>query len=617
LSPGEREDPVRDYDDAAEAAKLLREAKTGKVFLLHIGWMRDDKIARATFEAIPPKSWYGQVDDVQMLLARFGVAGLDAILAFVQSKPDTLAGLANVESPRVAPLMARGFALIKKQQPIGKAWLERFPEAAAIGLVADLATADKKQRTADEQALAHLAKHHAAIVEKHSGAKATELVATGLPTLPAKPKKLPAWLDVSRLPRPITDERTALQGAALVELVQLIATGLDHAIAAATERYTEASLARFAFSLFRQWLFVKGPPKDKWAMHAVGRLGDDDAASALGRLARVWAPTGNPSRAQEAVETLALMRSRTALAEIYDIAHKVQSKALKARAEHVFDSLAEAAGMNAEDLADRLVPEIGAAELAFGDAHVEFDHMLVPKLVGGELDAGEVARWKALDKLCKRVARTQLARLEDNMAAAHRMPFLHFAEVYLMHSLIRHLTTGFVWGAYRDNALVVAFAVTPDGNAIDVHGASIQLPSDASYGVMHPIELTTAERSAWRERVGNQPFEQLARAVHSAIDASECEHKLSAILHRPVPTAGLLALQRRGWRRGDAPQGGCYYTIERDGHGWSAAVEFEPGIYLGAPTEQLTQALQGVMVRGDAPKAVLSELQRDLFALLQ
>jgi hypothetical protein len=618
---GEREEllqsPHEPDDDAAEAKKLLREAKTEKVFLLHIGWMRDVKLARATFTAIPPKSWYGQVDDVQMLVAKFGLETLDAILAFVQSKPDTLAGLANVESPRVAPVMARGFALVKKQQAVGKAWLARFPEAAAIGLVADLAAADQKQRDADEQALAWLAEQHAAIVEKHSGAKASELVATAAPALPTKPKKLPAFVDASRLPRPITsDGKHALQGAALIEFVQLLVTEHTAAIDAAVERYTEASLARFAFALFRQWLFVKGPPKDKWALHAVGRFGDDDAASALGKLARVWAPTGNPSRAQEAVETLAMMRSRTALAEIYDIAHKVQSKALNARAEQVFAALAEAAGMGAEDLADRLVPELGEDELVFGDARVEFDHMLVPKLAVAP-EGDDLARWKKLEKLCKQVARTQLARLEDNMAAGHRMSFLHFAEVYLMHSLIRHLTSSLVWGAYRDGALEFAFAVDGNGQAIDLDGESLQLPSDASYGIVHPIELTASARAAWRERIGEQPFEQLARAVHSADDANDCERKLSTILQRTVPTAGLLALQRRGWRRGESPQGGCYYTIERDGAGWSAMVQFEPGIYLGAPTEQPIQSLQGLLVRGDAPKSALSELQRDMFTLLQ
>ena len=612
----------RDYDDDAKRAELETKSKKEKVFIIYLRWMHDAQIALETWQAIPPARWYGQVDDVEHLLARHGVPALDSIIAFVQSKPDTLAALAGVESPRVAPVMARGFALLKKQQAVGKAWLDRFPEAAAIGLSADRATADKKQRDADEQALAYLAKHHAALVERVSGASVNELAHAAAPKLAAKPKKLPAFVDVARLPRPIRDDdgAAALQGDALVEFVQLLASGVDDAIAAAAERYTPASLARFSFALFRQWLFAKGPPKDKWALHAVGRFGDDDHARALGRLARVWAPQGNSARAQEAVETLGKLATRTALAEIYDIAHKVQSRALKARAEEVFASVAEAAGLAAEDLADRLVPDLDESELTFGDVHVELDRALVPKLVwpaGAErtrLPHDEFARFKELERLCSKVARGQLARLEDSMASAHRMPFLHFAEVYLMHSLIRHLARSFVWGAYRQRELALVFGIGDDGSTVDVRGKHVELPSDATYGLVHPIELSPDERDAWRVRLHDQPFEQLARAVHAPDD---CQGTLETAVHHIVATSKLLALLRRGWDRGESPQGGRYYTIGRAGDGWSAAIGFEPGIYLGAPTEELTQTIQGLEIEGTAPASVLSELQRDVLGLVQ
>jgi hypothetical protein len=611
----------RHWDDRAKRKELEKTSKTEKVFIHSIGWMRDTKIAFETWTAIPPGRWYGQVDDVELLLARFELAGLESILAFVQTKPDTLAGLAGVESPRVAPLMARGFALIKKQRDIGKAWLDRFPEAAAIGLVADRATADKKQRDADDQALAHLAEKHAALVERIAGTSARELAAAAAPKLPGKPKKLAAFVDASRLPRPIrTDGKAALQGEALGEFVQLLATGLDAAIDPIAEHYTPASLARCAFSLFRQWLFAKAPPKDKWALYAVGRFGDDEHARALGRLARVWAPQGNSARAQEAVEALALMRSRAALAEIHDIAHKVQSRALKARAEQVFATVAAASGLAAEDLADRLVPDLDESALTFGDVRAELDAALVPHLVWPDgsdrarLPPDEFARFKELERLCAKVARGQLARLEDSMANAHRMPFLHFAEVYLMHSLIRHLASGLVWGAYQSGKLALAFAVTAGGaDTVDANGKHVELPSDATYGVVHPIELAKAERAAWRKRLPVQPFEQLERAVHAAGGWDATRRSAHA---RLVPTARLLALAHGAWRRGESPQGGRYYTIERAGDGWSATLGFEPGVYIGAPTDEATQSLQEIELRGSPPASVISELQRDVLGLL-
>jgi hypothetical protein len=634
--PGEREEQaaygadLRERDAAARERKCLKDAQTGQVLMLDLHWLPDEAALR-TWRAIEPKRWYGQVDDVQCLLARFGLDHLDLVLAFLRARPESLAALARVESPRVAPLMARGFALLKKHQATGQAWLERFPEAAAIGLVGDTPT-DKKQREANAKALAHLARQHAAIVERvlgqAGGARTTsELATADAPALPARPPRLPGFVDLARLPRPIRRDGTAaLAGAALGELVQLVTLPAGHPmIEAIAERFTPASLARFAFGLFRQWLFAGAPPKHKWALHVVGTFPDDDHARALGRLARVWAPQGNSARAQEAVETLAMMRTHVALAEIHDIARKVQSRALAARAEKVFEAVAEDLGISADELADRLVPELSDADLSFGDLRVELDANLEPRLVtadGSPVEPAfdkaseDAARWKALHKLCRDVARGQLARLELAMAEAHRMSYEHFAEVYQMHSVIRHLARSLVWGAYDRGELARAFRLDVSG-PVDLAGAPLELPPGARYGVVHPIELAEQERAAWARWLPRQPFPQLAREVFAIADPTDLAKQLARHAGRTVATAQLLALLRRGWKRGDVVQGGTYYTMHRTGDGWAAEIVFEPGIYLGNPGEEATQLLEAVAFRADRapPLAIVSDVQRDLAGL--
>ncbi len=461
---------------------------------------------------------------------------------------------------------------------------------------------NKKQRDADTKALARN------------------------PRLPARAPRLPAFVDLDRLPRPIRhDEAAALAPDGLRELVQVIKAIVpgEHAILdPIVERYTPASLARMAWSLFRQWLFANAPPKDKWALHVAGQFPDDDHARTLGRLARVWAPAGNSARAQQAIEALAAMRTQAGLIEIHDIARHVQSKALRARAETVFHSVAESLGLGPAELADRLVPELSEADLAFGDAHVEFDGKLVPRLVapdGAVVDkpsAADASRFRALKKTCAAVARGQIARLEQMMAEAIRMPFAHFAEIYSMHSLIRHLARGLVWGAYRGRELAFVFALDRDG-PVGTDGEPLELPIDAAYGVVHPAELGAEVCAAWKQRMPEQPFAQLERASFTADTVDTVRASLRDFLGRTIPTARLLELQRRGWRRGDAPHRGQYYTIERSGPGWSSEIAFEPGIYLGAPTEQPTQILRGVSfdANGKPPLAVISELQHDLARL--
>jgi hypothetical protein len=300
----------------------------------------------------------------------------------------------------------------------------------------------------------------------------------------------------------------------------------------------------------------------------------------------------------------------------------VQSKALRARAETVFESVAKSLGLGADELADRLVPELSESDLTFGDLRAELDTQLVPKLVAADgtvadkpRDADDAKRWRELEKTCKTVARTQIGRLEQMMAAGHHMPYAHFSEIYLMHSLIRNLARAFLWGAYRDGKLERMFAIA-DG-PVDLEGAPIELAIDGQYGVVHPVELTADDRKAWAKRLPSQPFEQLARAVFPADNAAVVSLLLAGWIGRMVRTAGLLELQRGGWRRGESPQGGRYYTIERRGAGWSAELGFTPGIYLGNPHEEPTQTLEAVAFFAEptVPAAVLSEIQRDVRGL--
>ncbi len=630
-SPGEREQAVQIHErdgenmDAEIEKRTLAMAKADKAFVSQLVWVGHDT-ALKLWKAIEPAHWYAQTDDIEHLLARFGLTELDSIIAFVRTKPDTMAALSRVESPKVAPLMARGFALVKKMEKVGRTWLENYPEAAVLGLLRD-PDGDKKQRDANAKALAHLASTCSDIVERVSaelGVDATELTAAGAPQLSGRAPKLPDFIELASLPRPIVDG-TALQGPALGELVQLLAATLpggQPALDAAAARYDEDSLSRFAWSVFRQWLFAGAPPKHKWAMYAVGRFPDDANAKALGRLARVWAPRGNSARAQEAVEALATMRTQAGLIEIHEIATKVQSKALQARAETVFETVAKSLGLGTEELADRLVPDLAEADLTFGDLRAVFDPSLVPSLVAADgstvqkpRDADDQARWRALEKTCKTVARTQLARLEQLLAGGQRLPYAHFSEIYLMHSLIRHLARGLVWGAYKGGTLAVAFSITSDG-PVGLDGSPLELPIDAVYGVVHPVELP--DLAAWKQRVVDQPIAQLDREVFPADSGMEVSLILAKLISRLIHTGKLMELQRHGWRRGESPQGGRYYSIDRAGKGWTAELAFTPGIYLGSPLEEPTQALEAVafFAEPEVPKAVLSEIQRDVRGLL-
>ncbi len=621
--------------DAMAKSMVERDLRQGQhSLMLHVTWSSDRR-ALALFESLPPKSWYAEADDLTSLLARYELKALPSLMAFLTLKPNHLSVLSGVESPRVAPLMARALVKVKKHKPTAQRWLEQYPEAAVVGLWPLLGSKDKTEREGAEAAFAHL--REKGLATKWLPAPSDD-AATGpadvtevgrWPKLPPKAPKLPTFIKVAQLPRPVRkDGRAALGVDALTEVLAGLKATLperrDFADALAA-RFTPASLAALAAALFRQWLYADGPPKEKWALYASGIFANDDAARSFGLLATQWAPQGKSARAQETVELLAMLRTVTALSEVYRIATKVQSKALRARAEKVFATEAEKLGLTTEDLADRIIPEVGVpadGHLVLGDRTVVFDSQLKPSLVdesGQAHDAlpataspDDVEAWAELKKVAAQVRRQQVKRLEQSLTDARRMSFEHFTEVYVMHPLVRHLSRGLVWAAWRGSERVATFTVAKNG-LVDAKGRPVEPPADATYGLVHPVDLPANELSEWKKRLPaeRQPFAQLTREVFTAPAEKFTTYE------REVPTGALLSLQSRGWRRGDAVHRGCYFELTREGPTWSMRLGFTPGIDLAAPTETTRQNVGDVRFEatGPVPRATLSELQRDLAGL--
>jgi hypothetical protein len=344
---------------ASSKSLLKREMRKDRGFLSYLSEMTDaDALELCT--TLPVRGWLGHVHDVQHMLIRFGARALDPALAYLRAKPDRLAALSGVDSPRVAPLMARGFVKVKKMREVGDAWLRRFPRTAAVGLLPELICEERERREVAAAALKHLRSQAAESVDevaRELGEQWAEFVSSSLTQTQKLPRKptLPTFVDVPTLPRPVKNGR-ALTGDGLAELVCLIKLGRAGPLG-----FEPESLSRLAWELFSRWLYAGAPPKEKWCMQALSLFPSDDAAAALGPLAKAWAPGGSPTRAQDAVEVLAAMHTPAALAQLMMLT-KVQSKALRARAEKVFAQQAAQMQLAPEDLADRLLPDFGPLE---------------------------------------------------------------------------------------------------------------------------------------------------------------------------------------------------------------------------------------------------------------
>jgi hypothetical protein len=129
---------------------------------------------------------------------------------------------------------------------------------------------------------------------------------------------------------------------------------------------------------------------------------------------------------------------------------------------------------------------------------------------------------------------------------------------------------------------------------------------------VHRIELTNEELALATSWLPVKPaFEQLTRECFAA---SELKGRLQALVDREVPVVGVLALERLGWERGPAVEGGLSVDIARRGEAWSVTLQLEPGLYAGDPTALDVQLITGVELESARPldARVASELQRDL-----
>lgn len=621
----ERENLGRLDDDVTAASskrarqQIERDMKRSRGFLFQLSGMTDAQALQA-WKTLPARGWYGNAGDLQHVLIRFGAQALEPALAYLRLHPDRLGALSGVDSARVAPLMARGLVKVKKMRDVAEAWLRRFPRAAAVGLVPELISSERENREVAAAALAQLRTHAAEVVEEVARELGPEWVAfdaaSGRQTkkLGRKPT-LPKFLELSTLPRPVKDGR-ALSGQALEELVGLLKLGRAERFG-----FEPESLARLSWELFSRWLYAGAPPKEKWCMQALSQFPSEEAAAALGPLAKAWAPGGSPTRAQDAVEVLAAMQTPAGLAQLMMLT-KVQSKALRAKAEKVFAAQAAQMQLTPEDLADRLLPDFGPLERTteVGVFKVRFDGKLKPALVDeagsvvtlpSKVDAETREWWEELERGAPRLGRAQAKRLERSMVESKPMSLEHFTETYAMHPVLSALARGLLWGEYEGGKLVRALVL--DGHAlVDQRGTKV-MPA-LSMGVVHPAELDAAELDHWRTRLTEQPFSQLGRPVRRLTQAALTTSSAS-LTGAEVATERLVSLTRVGWRQGPVFDGGCYTSIERVGQGARVTLSFSPGIHLGDWKLNATQTIEEVVVDGAASAALLSEAAVDLDTL--
>ncbi|MQM28055.1 DUF4132 domain-containing protein [Glycomyces albidus] len=488
--------------------------------------------------------------------------------------------LAGVEAARLA---ADWFVRLRPARVSVRDWLDRHGLDAALWLAPDAIGKAGRQRKAAEAVLRDVARRfgNEAVIaaaapygEAACAAVAEVVAADPLELDGRKAPKVPEWAEPvlgvpvllrggGRLPREAVEHVVA---AMAVDSLAIPYAGID----IVKEHCDPVSLGAFSWAVFEAWEINDGPSKDSWALTQLARFADAGTVERLEACVRAWPDKRLSKRALNGLDVLGAIESEDALRAVHRLSRFRGSKAVKAAATEHVALVAADLGLDAEQLADRLVPEQGPAS----------------------------------------VTAEQVKRLEKAMVDGRTWSVGEFRRHLAGHPLLWELVRRLVWQAGP-----VAFRLAEDRTFADVDDDAIELPDDALVRISHPVLLGDA-LPAWVRCFADyellQPFDQLGRAAHTATAAETEAGRLTRFEGRKATTGPLHGLTRGHW--GAVRVENWTTMLKRPVPGGAVAVAISPG-FGGGPRfdAEAVQVVEGVHFPADAIDPVaLAEVIADL-----
>ncbi|MFF2626911.1 DUF4132 domain-containing protein [Kitasatospora griseola] len=640
------------FDWAAEARSRLTEAGGlwyGAELLAH----GPEEIVGQYLAGWRPGEYWNAAESLRPVVARFGLAALPLLRDGAAAQPGHVVPLLlPFRDATVAAVMADALVRLKSHRATARSWFVRHGLAGALLVVPNAVGRAGRARSAAESALRLVAAEQGAdallaAVQERYGEAVAAVVAEALSAdplvnaLPVRMPEFPDWLLLGALPQLALRSGEALPRSAVRQVVTMMTLSKLRdpypGLPLVAELLRPESAAAFAWTLFEEWRQAGMPAADSWALYVLGEWGDDGTARRLAPVLREWPGAGAHHRAVEGLDVLAAIGSDVALLQLHGVAQRVKFKALKLRAQEKVAEIAEALGLTADQLGDRLVPDLGldadgttVVDYGARTFTVGFDEQLRPFVLDaagkrrtdlpapGAADDPQLApverkRFAALKKEVRTLAADQLNRLEAAMLAGRTWTAAEFRTLLVDHPLLRHLVRRLVWTTAE-----TAFRVTEDRTFTDVHDAAFTLPEDAVVRLAHPLHLG-ADLAVWTELFARhelrQPFRQLARPVVALTAEEAAGHRLHRFEGAKVPVGRLLGLTKRGWQRGTPEDAG----VERWFHkplpdGRHLVLDLDPGIYVGAVAEFAEQTFRVVFVDTRAYDYRASREYRERFA---
>ncbi|WP_433170527.1 DUF4132 domain-containing protein [Actinoallomurus sp. CA-150999] len=514
-------------------------------------------------------------------------------------------------------------------------WFEKHGPAAVRLTVPDALRKPGPKRTKAEEALRLVAERHGhdAVVEaaRHYGEEAVAAIAAlktdPLDRYPDPLPPVPSGFAPERLPRILLRGREfALPAAATRHIITMVSISTPSEPYAGLTQVVEAcdpdSLAEFAWALYQV------DDSNKWASPGVQwaliNLANDEVADLLAPSVARWSKAYVWDRGgTSALQVFSRLGTDSALRHLHRLSQKAQdAKRIRPWAEGALNRIAKDRGLTPEQLADRLVPDLGldadgSMTLDYGHRRfvVGFDEELKPYVTDEDgkrrktlpkpgvkddqtLAPAAYKRFGDLKKEVRTTATEQIKRLEQAMVSGRGWTAGEFRSLFVEHALLWHIVRRLVWSAEADG-VVTTFRIAEDRTFADVGDDKFTLSESARVVLPHPLRLGGEEVGAWRQVFADyeilQPFPQLERAVHALTEEERELGNLTRFDGLTVHFGRILGMTGRGWELGEKETGGFRRQISfmtpDERH---LMVQIEPGIRVIAPEEYAEQEITRV-----------------------
>lgn len=414
-----------------------------------------------------------------------------------------------------------------------------------------------------------------------------------------KPKKLPTIAQPAALP-PLVFDGQRLGIAEVETLLQALrTTDRTHPLLTALREHVPANtLDSYSLVVLNQWIDGGAPAKDNWMMVGAGAIGGDDFVLTLTPLIRKWPGESQHKRATYGLDALRNVGSNLALQQISGIAQKVKFAAIKKRAGEAMEEISEDLGLSRDELEDRIMPDGGLDEhgrRVFSYGPRSFVAMLTPeckvvtrlldedgrptgkpkaslpkpnKSDDEELAAAAKKEYGLLKKALTTAAKNQVIRFEDAMVSGRSWSAEEFKQYLAPNPLVRSLLAGVVWGVYTAGQRTALARLDDQGALVDVNDEPVELSDSARVRIVHPLDLSEEEKTAWSEIHADfelqEAFPQLSRVVY-ALPAEQGDRlELADVSQAEIDKYSLAGPPKKhGWQRGDAYDNGTFKVFIR------------------------------------------------------